>query len=1176
MKKFYVLIGMLSLIFLSNSQTRISFTETFDGASQSFTTTPTSAWMVDSSLSASGKQSCWGFVPNNTGDSIMLVSPLYDLTPYAYAYLRFTHICKVAKEDIVTIEYREDYVGAKWTRIPNSRYEGNSLTYRKQRTFNDESYVEWVGNDLLAEPDNSWWKNEGFDISQDVSYARVQFRFKIVKGTSLGSQFAWGWLIDNFELFASVNEIKPPVVELMEPYVNGTVFGTGPFQITAKAAKRTLLALEKPILRMTFRDMNGIVTHDSTYMTAIEGDSIWIGTIPQKSIGTRVDYSVYAYDTAGNYGTVYSSYLIGRKWGFDSNSVAINAIDTPKRGAIAGITSPVVVSIENRGLQTLSSADIQWTLNGVLQSSVHWTGSLIEGFSTNVTIGNYIPRLAQYDTITVWVTNPNGMPNTSEDSLMSKIAYGCTQILGGDYTVGPTGQFPTINDALEILNLCGTSGNVNLKLENGTYVQGIQLFDLNEITGAYDVLTITSLSGNPADVILKNDSTQTMVIDLARSHNVVIKDLTIDAREGTVGVRVTDTCYNIEVSNCTILLDTVSAVATAGIYKDGNGSLMDKFRILNNTINGGYYGIYIYGADQSNYNTNLSIVGNTLKNTYYAGIYMRYNQFTNITANIMTTRPANMGNTYYGMYAYYNHGRYITKNKIRTSKAVSDPIGMYIYYMNYQDSTNMALIANNEIIIHVSSSAQDGMTIAYTSANIMHNSILRTGPSAGAALWLVSSASILNVKNNNLVTEGGYPIYLAGTSYLGTTWLLDYNNYYSSTASFVGYAGGAIADMTTWRTTTGQDSNSVNIFPTFADTSKNLRLAHYTGLECPVEAWVSTDIIDSARVGITAMGAYTPIPLDFDATVLGANNWSTSAIVNQSTAVDAIIMNASLVDTLTSLTVNWSIDGVVQTPKNWFGQLIPYATDIVNLGNFIPVGEYNHITIWLTNPNGQSADMNPLNDTLNLSTYGCLAPLSGTYTIGGQNADFASISEANTIIGFCGINGPVVFELAPGLYSNVSFTGTYLGADSINTVTFTSASGKADSVIFNGMPNGISISNVHHLTITHVTVDAFGADYGILIGDSCSNLEISHCNIICDPAITSTQAGIRYYNNTTLSDNIRLIGNTINGGYYGIYFYGVSQTSHPSRIRIDSNVLTNQYYYATYCYYSDFTSISHN
>ena len=67
-------------------------------------------------------------------------------------------------------------------------------------------------------------------------------------------------------------------------------------------------------------------------------------------------------------------------------------------------------------------------------------------------------------------------------------------------------------------------------------------------------------------------------------------------------------------------------------------------------------------------------------------------------------------------------------------------------------------------------------------------------------------------------------------------------------------------DMTTWRTTTGQDSNSVSIYPTFADTSKNLVLTHSTGLECPIEALVPYDIIDSTRIGITAMGAYTPAP----------------------------------------------------------------------------------------------------------------------------------------------------------------------------------------------------------------------------------------------------------------------------------------------------------------------------
>jgi len=355
----FTMFAIMLLYMIGYTQTKVTFVQNFDGATHNFVMTPSHAWMVDSTLNASEKNSCWGFVPNNTGDSMMLVSPVYDLTAYAYVYLRFTHICKVAPTDIVSVEYKEDYVGARWTKIAGSRYEGSSQTYKKQRTFNDESYVEWASNDLYAEPDNSWWKNEGFDISQDVSYARVQFRFKIVKGNVIGSQFAWGWLIDNFELTASLSEINPPVVEFLEPLVNGTVYGTGPFQIKAKAAKRTLLPLKTPKLRMKYVAMNGVVTNDSINMTAVEGDSIWIGTIPQQLIGTRVNYSVYATDTIGNNGTAYSSYLIGRKWGFDSNSVALNAIDTPKRGAIAGVSSPIVVTIENRGLKTLSSATIQ-------------------------------------------------------------------------------------------------------------------------------------------------------------------------------------------------------------------------------------------------------------------------------------------------------------------------------------------------------------------------------------------------------------------------------------------------------------------------------------------------------------------------------------------------------------------------------------------------------------------------------------------------------------------------------------------------------------------------------------------------------------------------------------------------------------------------------------------------
>ena len=121
---------------------------------------------------------------------------------------------------------------------------------------------------------------------------------------------------------------------------------------------------------------DGTETKDSTLMTLIEGDTIWMGVIPQQEIGTHVDYFVYATDTVGNNAMVNSSYFINRKWGFDSNAVAITRVDTPGVGSIAGVQTPVVVTIENRGLKKLVSATLYWTLNGVTQSTVNWTECL--------------------------------------------------------------------------------------------------------------------------------------------------------------------------------------------------------------------------------------------------------------------------------------------------------------------------------------------------------------------------------------------------------------------------------------------------------------------------------------------------------------------------------------------------------------------------------------------------------------------------------------------------------------------------------------------------------------------------------------------------------------------------------------------------------------------------------
>jgi len=194
MKRLFLLFGMLLSVSLGFSQTRTTFTENFNGGSSSFTTSPNSGWKMDTLLSVSGK-SAWGFVPNATGDSIELISPKYDLSNFAYAYLRFSHICKISEADIATVEFKEDYVGAKWTVIPIDEYRGSSTVFKKNRCFHQGSYNTWLKNDMMAEPDNSWWKEESFDVSQEVSYATVQFKFKLKRGTTVGTNFAFGWLI---------------------------------------------------------------------------------------------------------------------------------------------------------------------------------------------------------------------------------------------------------------------------------------------------------------------------------------------------------------------------------------------------------------------------------------------------------------------------------------------------------------------------------------------------------------------------------------------------------------------------------------------------------------------------------------------------------------------------------------------------------------------------------------------------------------------------------------------------------------------------------------------------------------------------------------------------------------------------------------------------------------------
>ena len=307
------------------------YSENFDISLDSLTRSPNNRWVLDSSLKSSSPYAIRGLIPSHVGDSVELITNWIYAKNYSHLLLSFQHICKVSESDLVTVEYELNRIGSRWTKIPMSSYIGMTSQYKGQK-FSQRSYADWKYTDSLARPTNDWWKTETFDLSAEAGWEQFRLKFKIKRGTTVGTQFAYGWLIDNIQILGANAQIKLPVVELLSPVLSDTVFTTGPFIINAKVATRTIAPIIHPVLYVSYT-YNNVTTYDSIVMTDQNGgDSLWTATIPQKVFGTYATYSITGKDTGGNESTILEDYYIKR---FSGGSVGIN--DSVQVGTISGI-----------------------------------------------------------------------------------------------------------------------------------------------------------------------------------------------------------------------------------------------------------------------------------------------------------------------------------------------------------------------------------------------------------------------------------------------------------------------------------------------------------------------------------------------------------------------------------------------------------------------------------------------------------------------------------------------------------------------------------------------------------------------------------------------------------------------------------------------------------------------
>ncbi|HEX6915266.1 MAG TPA: right-handed parallel beta-helix repeat-containing protein [Chitinophagaceae bacterium] len=781
-------------------------------------------------------------------------------------------------------------------------------------------------------------------------------------------------------------------------------------------------------------------------------------------------------------------------------------------------------------------------------------------------------------------------------------------LISGTFTIdagAPTGgsNFQTFAEAVNYI-ACGINGPVVFNVAPGTYSEQVVI---PQIGGTSATNTIT-FKGNLASLSPNiSSTTNRAAILLQGADHVIIDSLIIDVSAGTSGwgVALTGQADSNRVSNCVI---TTSASSTSSNYmglvisgssssyttsgNNGNGNLFQ-----NNTINGGYYGISLYGNSAAGaQNLNNVVSGNIVNNTYGYAIYLVYQSGALVDSNevsrtsrtnstttggvflstnvintrVEQTRVHNMfdamptsTSTFYGIYvsgvATAGNENKLINNLIYTPGGNGTVYGIY-------NSSGAYMQAYHNTIAFDDVAATTGTAYGFyqtgTAAGISFRNnivvITRTGTGIKRNLYFVTTGSTIT-SNNNLL----------------------YMNVAGGTNNNLGQWGTTnYATLANWQTANGAayDQQSVSSDPMFSNPASG----DYT----PTDGTINNL---GAALGVT--NDITGAPRNMASPDLGAYEFSGPPCVNPPTAGTAVSTATSVCDGVSfTLSLTGNSVGENQTYQ-W--QTSPDNATWTNVGTASTSSLYTTSltagsSVWY-----RAAVQCGAGTIVYSSSVQVVSPslVAGTYTInsaaptGGGN--FQTFGDAINSIK-CGINGPVVFNVMAGSgpYPEQVTIPAIAGASATNTITF---KGNGATVSYNSSDannrTAIILNGADHVIIDSLVIDVSAGTYGwgVLLTNRADSNVISNCTILNNTASTGTNfLGIAINGSGTgtafsgNNGNGNLITrNTITGGYYGVYIYG-STTTYNKFNTISNNLAQEFYSYGIYVYGNDSVTVSKN
>ena len=492
-------------------------------------------------------------------------------------------------------------------------------------------------------------------------------------------------------------------------------------------------------LLMNPNDTYGFIIHSTNSVNYQTGTSPYIFSDSYLTIDTECWGMSSGYPFSSSSFAFYPRQFCG-KVTYDEGVVG------PNDAGIASIDSPInffagqediTVTLRNFGTNQLTSATINWTLNGVAQTPYSWTGLLDTTTSaareTQVTLGSQNFQNGVPYSIAAWTTMPNGVADTINNNDSSSVVVQAA--LAGTFTIGGASpDFATISDAASALTQFGLCGPAVFNIRSGTYNERVELDDIPGAS-ATNTVTFQSETGNKADVTVTYASSSTSnngVVVFGGAKFVTFKDMTIQTASSGSYSMVVDlgTSTDCTIDGCELVGANVNTTSNYAAVVYSYTSNNDRTTIRNCGIRDGSYGLYMRGESSTNTQNDCVIEGNEITGSYYTAYYSYYQGFEQFHDNVINLGP---GYSYmYLSFFYYGHDASIERNKW-FGYGRTYAYGVYFYYQNYYVNGNTRFV-NNMVTLtgHPASTAPCTSTAPTTRSS-------RSTPSAWTATTRVAT-----------------------------------------------------------------------------------------------------------------------------------------------------------------------------------------------------------------------------------------------------------------------------------------------------------------------------------------------------------------------------------------------------------------------------------------------------